>query len=186
MVSTGELRKGLTIIYDGELMRINDFQHVKQGRGSAYVRLTLRNVRTGATVNTTVQAGEKFDEAELETKTVQFLYREGDNFYFMDTATYEQPIVGASIIGDAANYLKENAEVDMLTYQDEVLDIAMPPNVVLRVAETEPGFRGDTASGGGKPAIMETGLRVIVPLFVSEGDELRVDTRTGTYIERAG
>ena len=186
MISTGELRKGLTIIYSGDLMRIVEFQHVKQGRGSAYVRLTLRNVRTGATVNTTVQAGEKFPLAQLENKTVQFLYRDGDNFYFMDTATYEQPIVGAAIIGDAASYLKENAEVDLLTYQDEVLDIAMPPNVVLRVAETEPGFKGDTASGGGKPAIMETGLRVMVPLFVSIDDELRIDTRTGTYIERAG
>jgi elongation factor P len=186
MISTGELRKGLTILYSGDLMRIVEFQHVKQGRGSAYVRLTLRNVRSGATVNTTVQAGEKFPLAQLEKKTVQFLYRDGDNFYFMDTATYEQPIVGAGIIGDAANYLKENAEIDLLTYQDEVLDIAMPPNVVLRVAETEPGFKGDTASGGGKPAIMETGLRVMVPLFVSIDDELRIDTRTGTYIERAG
>jgi elongation factor P len=186
MISTGELRKSLTIIYGGDLMRIVEFQHVKQGRGSAYVRLTLRNVRTGATVNTTVQAGEKFPLAQLEKKTVQFLYRDGDNFYFMDTATYEQPIVGAGIIGDAASYLKENAEVDLLTFQDEVLDIAMPPNVVLRVAETEPGFKGDTASGGGKPAIMETGLRVMVPLFVSVDDELRIDTRTGTYIERAG
>jgi len=186
MISTGELRKGLTMIYGSDLMRIVEFQHVKQGRGSAYVRLTLRNVRTGATVNTTVQAGEKFPLAQLEKKTVQFLYRDGDNFYFMDTATYEQPIVGAGIIGDAASYLKENAEVDLLTFQDEVLDIAMPPNVVLRVAETEPGFKGDTASGSGKPAIMETGLRVMVPLFVSVDDELRIDTRTGTYIERAG
>ncbi len=184
MVSTGELRKGLTIIRDGELMRIVEFQHVKQGRGSAYVRLTLRNVRTGATVNTTGQAGEKFPVALLEKKTVQYLYREGDNFYFMDTATYEQPVVGIAIIGDAASYLKENAEIDLLTYQDEVLDIALPPNVVLRVAETEPGYKGDTASGGGKPAIMETGLRVMVPLFVSVDDELRIDTRTGTYIER--
>ncbi|MDQ2998606.1 MAG: elongation factor P [Chloroflexota bacterium] len=185
MISTGELKKGLTILYDGALMRIVDFQHVKQGRGSAYVRLTLRNVRTGATVNTTVQAGEKFDVAELETKTVQFLYREDDTFYFMDTATYEQPAVGVAVVGDAASYLKENAEVDLLTYDDEVLDVALAPNVVLRVAQTDPGYKGDTASGASKPAIMETGLRVIVPLFVNEGDDLRIDTRTGTYIERA-
>jgi elongation factor P len=185
MISTGELKKGLTILYDGALMRIVDFQHVKQGRGSAYVRLTLRNVRTGATVNTTVQAGEKFDVAELERKTVQFLYREDDTFYFMDTATYEQPAVGVAIVGDAASYLKENEEVDLLTYDDEVLDVALAPNVVLRVAQTEPGYKGDTASGASKPAIMETGLRVIVPLFVNEGDDLRIDTRTGTYIERA-
>jgi elongation factor P len=185
MISTGELKKGLTILYDGALMRIVDFQHVKQGRGSAYVRLTLRNVRTGATVNTTVQAGEKFDVAELERKTVQFLYREDDTFYFMDTATYEQPAVGVAIVGDAASYLKENEEVDLLTYDDEVLDVALAPNVVLRVAQTDPGYKGDTASGASKPAIMETGLRVIVPLFVNEGDDLRIDTRTGTYIERA-
>ena len=185
MISTGELKKGLTILYDGALMRIVDFQHVKQGRGSAYVRLTLRNVRTGATVNTTVQAGEKFDVAELERKTVQFLYREDDTFYFMDTATYEQPAVGAAIVGDAANYLKENGEVDLLTYDDEVLDVALAPNVVLRVAQTDPGYKGDTASGASKPAIMETGLRVIVPLFVNQGDDLRIDTRTGAYIERA-
>ena len=185
MISTGELKKGLTIIYDGALMRIVDFQHVKQGRGSAYVRLTLRNVRTGATVNTTVQAGEKFTVAELETKTVQFLYREDDTFYFMDTATYEQPAVGIGIVGAAASYLKENEEVDLLTYDDEVLDVALAPNVVLRVAQTDPGYKGDTASGASKPAIMETGLRVIVPLFVNEGDDLRIDTRTGTYIERA-
>ena len=185
MISTGELKKGLTILYDGALMRIVDFQHVKQGRGSAYVRLTLRNVRTGATVNTTVQAGEKFDVAELERKTVQFLYREADTFYFMDTATYEQPAVGVAIVGDAASYLKENEEVDLLTYDDEVLDVALAPNVVLRVAQTDPGYKGDTASGASKPAIMETGLRVIVPLFVNEGDDLRIDTRTGTYIERA-
>ena len=186
MISTGELKKGLTIVYEGGLMRIVDYQHVKQGRGSAYVRLTLRNVRSGATVNTTVQAGEKFPVAQLEKKTVQFLYREDNTFYFMDTATYEQPVVGAEVVGDAASYLKENEEVDLLTYEGEVLDIALPPNVVLRVAQTDPGYKGDTASGGGKPAIMETGLRVIVPLFVSEGDELRIDTRTGTYIERAG
>ena len=185
MISTGELKKGLTIIYEGGLMRIVDYQHVKQGRGSAYVRMTLRNVRTGATVNTTVQAGEKFPTAQLEKKTVQFLYREDDTFYFMDTATYDQPAVGASVIGDAASYLVENEEVDLLTYEGEVLDIALPPNVVLRVAQTEPGYKGDTASGAVKPAIMETGLRVIVPLFISEGDDLRIDTRTGTYIERA-
>ena len=185
MITTGELKKGLTIIYDGALMRIVEFQHVKQGRGSAYVRLTLRNVRTGATVNTTVQAGEKFPTAQLEKKTVQYLYREGDTFFFMDTATYEQPAVAAALVGDAASYLRENDEIDLLTYEGEVLEVALPPNVVLKVVQTEPGYKGDTASGAVKPAIMETGLRVMVPLFVGEGDDLRIDTRTGTYIERA-
>lgn len=185
MISTGELKKGLTIIYDNNLMRIVDFQHVKQGRGSAYVRLTLRNVRTGATVNTTIQAGEKFPVAQLEKQTVQFLYREDDSFYFMNTETYDQPVVGVGIIGGAASYLKENAEVDLLTYEGEVLDVALPPNVVLRVAATDPGYKGDTASGAVKPAIMETGLRVMVPLFIGEGADLRIDTRDGSYIERA-
>ncbi len=185
MISTGELKKGLTIIYDNNLMRIVDFQHVKQGRGSAYVRLTLRNVRTGATVNTTIQAGEKFPVAQLEKQMVQYLYREEDNFYFMNTETYDQPAVGLDIVGDAASYLKENEQVDLMTYEGEVLDIVLPPNVILRVDQTEPGYKGDTASGAVKPAIMETGLRVTVPLFVNEGDELRIDTRTGTYIERA-
>jgi elongation factor P len=185
VISTGELKKGLTIIYDGELMRIVDYQHVKQGRGSAYVRMTLRNVRSGATVNTTVQAGEKFPVAQLEKKTVQFLYREDNTFFFMDTSTYEQPGVSADVIGEAASYLKENEEIDLLTYEGEVLDVALPPNVVLQVTQTDPGYKGDTASGAVKPAIMETGLRVTVPLFISEGDHLRIDTRTGTYIERA-
>ncbi|HNP85059.1 MAG: elongation factor P [Chloroflexi bacterium SZAS-1] len=185
MISTGELKKGLTIIYDNNLMRIVDFQHVKQGRGSAYVRLTLRNVRTGATVNTTIQAGEKYPVAQLEKQGVQFLYREDDSFHFMNTETYDQPVVGLDIIGEAANYLKENEHVDLMTYEGEVLDIVLPPNVVLRVDQTEPGYKGDTASGAVKPAIMETGLRVMVPLFVSEGDDLRIDTRDGSYIERA-
>lgn len=185
MISTGELKKGLTIIYDNNLMRIVDFQHVKQGRGSAYVRLTLRNVRSGATVNTTIQAGEKFPAAPLEKQVVQFLYREDDTFYFMNTETYEQPGVGVGIVGEAASYLKENEQVDLMTYEGEVLDIVLPPNVVLRVNQTDPGYKGDTASGASKPAIMETGLRVMVPLFVNEGDDLRIDTRNGAYIERA-
>lgn len=186
MISTSDLKKGIVFLREGALVRLTDFQHVKQGRGSAYVRLTMRNVRTGATTTDTVMAGEKFQDVQLEKKKVQFLYRQEDDFYFMDTATYEQPVVSPAIIGDAASYLTENAEVSLYTYEDEVLDIELPPNVVLRVAETEPGFKGDTASGGGKPAIMETGLRVMVPFFVGTDDRLRVDTRTGTYIERAG
>lgn len=186
MVTTGELRKGLTILVDGELMKIIEYNHVKQGRGTAFVRLTLRNVRTGSTTTRTFMAGEKFELARLETRSVQFLYREGDHFHFMDTETYEQPVVGSDIVGEAANYLRENGQVDLLTYQDEVIDVALPPNVVLQVSETEPGFKGDTAAGSGKPAILETGLRVMVPFFINEGEEIRVDTRTGEYIERVG
>src|SRR5512145_765669 len=186
MISTNELRKGLSILLDGELMRIVEYNHVKQGRGTAFVRLTMRNIRSGATTSRTFMAGEKFQDAQLDKKKVQYLYRDGDNFYFMDIETYEQPVVGAAIIGEAVNYLKENQEVDLLAYQDEVLDIALPPSVVLQVVETEPDFKGDTASGGGKPAITDTGLRVMVPFFISAGDEIKVDTRAGTYIERAG
>lgn len=185
MVSTGELRKGLTILLEGELNKIIDYNHVKQGRGTAFVRLTLRNVRTGATTVKTFMAGEKFEVARLETRKVEFLYREGDNFTFMDTETYEQPVVPLETLGDAVNYLKENDQVELLQYRDEVIDVSLPPSVILTVAETEPGYKGDTASGGGKPAIMETGLRVMVPFFVNVGDKLKVDTRSGEYLERA-
>jgi elongation factor P len=175
----------MVIIIDGELLRVSDFQHVKQARGSAFVRATLRNVRTGATVARTFSGSDKFPDVQLQKKKVQFLYREGDNFYFMDNETYDQPVVSTEIVGDTANYLIENETVDLLTYEDEVIELALPPNVVLRVRETDPGFKGDTASGGGKPAIMETGLRVIVPFFIEEGDQLRIDTRNGAYVERA-
>jgi len=186
MITTSELKKGVVLLMEGDLLRIADFQHVKQGRGSAYVRLTLRNVRSGATVTKTVQAGEKFDTADLDVRKVQYLYREGDDFYFMDNETFEQPVVPIAIIGDAASYIREDDTVSLLTYEGEVLDISLPPSVVLEVAETEPGYKGDTASGAMKPAIMSSGLRVMVPLFVGVGEQLRVDTRTGAYIERVG
>ncbi len=185
MQSTGDLRKGLAIILDGELLRVVETQHFKQGRGGAFVRLVLRNLRTGGVVNKTLTADEKVPIATLERQRVQYLYREDDNFVFMNTETYDQPLVSAEIVGDAANYLLENAEIDLMVYEDEVLDLSLPPNVVLKVVDTEANFKGDTASGGGKPAMMETGLRVMVPFFVTVGDALRVDTRTGTYIERA-
>lgn len=184
MITTADLRKGIAIQMDGELLRVTEYSHVKQGRGSAYVRLTMRNVRSGAITTKTVQAGEKLQDVQLENRKVQFLYRDEDGFHFMDNETYDQPMVSPDIIGDASSYLVENAEVNLLSFENEVLDIELPPNVVLRVAQTEPGFKGDTASGGGKPAIMETGLRVMVPLFINIDDELRVDTRTGEYITR--
>ncbi len=184
MISTSDLKKGLVIEMEGDLLRIADFQHVKQGRGSAYVRLTLRNVRSGATMVKTVQAGERFVDVSLDNRKVQFLYREDDDFYFMDNETFEQPVVKSSVIGDAANYIREDDTVTLLQYEGEVLDISLPPNVVLRVRETEPGYKGDTSSGGLKPAIMETGLRVMVPLFITIDEELRIDTRTGSYVER--
>lgn len=186
MISSNELKKGTVIEDEGNLLRVVESNHVKQGRGSAFVRLTFRNVRTGAITTRTVQAGEKFVDVGLDNRKVQFLYREADDFYFMDNETFDQPVVGLNIIGDAANYIRPDDNVALLTYEGEVLDISLPPNVVLRVVQTDPGYKGDTASGAFKPALMETGLRVLVPLFINADEELRIDTRTGEYMERVG
>ena len=183
MVDTGSMRKGITILIDGELYKIMEYNHVKQGRGTAFVRLTLRNVRTGSTTVKTVMAGERFERARLENKKVTFLYRDGDQFNFMDSETYDQPIVGADIVGDAAKYLVEGMELELLVYENEVLDIALPTAVELTVTETEPNYKGDTSSGG-KPATLETGAGTTGPFFVDRGQKIRVDTRTGAYIER--
>src|SRR5918997_3210413 len=171
MVDTGTMRKGITIIIDGELFKIMEYNHVKQGRGTAFVRLTLRNVRTGSTIVKTVMAGERFEQARLENKKVTFLYRDGDQFHFMDQETYDQPAVGEDVIGDAAKYLKEGQELELLVYETEVLDIALPTSVELTITETEPNYRGDT-SGGGKPAKLETGVVTTVPFFVSQGERI--------------
>jgi len=185
MVDTGSMRKGITIIFEGELCKIMEYAHVKQGRGSAYVRLTLRNVRTGATFVKTVQAGERFEQARLENKKVQYLYRDGDDFHFMDNETYEQPVVNVSIIGDAAKYMKEGLDLELLFYGDEALDVSLPTAVELTITDTEPNYKGDTTTGG-KPATLETGAVTQVPFFVGRGEVIRVDTRTGDYIERVG
>ncbi len=184
IVDTGGLRKGLTIDLDNQLMRVLDYQHIKQGRGSAFVRLSLRNLRTGSTTERTFQAGSKFNVARLERQTIQFLYAEGDDYYFMDTESYEQFPLLKEVLGDAVNYLRENETIDLLTYQDKPIDVEVPVNATLRIERTDPGLRGDTASGGTKPATLETGLVVNVPLFLNEGDLIRVDTRTGQYLER--
>ncbi len=184
IVDTGGLRKGLTIDLDNQLMRVLDYQHVKQGRGSAFVRLSLRNLRTGSTTERTFQAGTKFNVARLERQTIQFLYREGDDYYFMDTETYEQFSLPKEVLGDTVNYLKENDTIDLLTYQGKPIDVEAPVTATLRIERTDPGLRGDTATGGTKPATLETGLTVNVPLFLNEGDQIKVDTRTGQYLER--
>lgn len=183
-LDTGELRKGLTILVDGELCKIVDYEHNKRGRGTANVRLTLRNLRTGSITERTFMAGMRFEQAFLDRRAVQFLYSDGNTYHFMDTETYEQPAVPADVLGDAVNYLRENDSVDLVLFQGEILDVELPPSVVLRVAHTEPGLRGDTASNATKPATLETGLVINVPLFVNEGDEVRVDTRTGEYLTR--
>jgi elongation factor P len=185
MVDTGSMKKGITIIFDGELYKVLEHEHNKQGRGTANVRLTLRNVRTGATVVKTVMAGERFEQARLENKKVQFLYRDGDDFHFMDQETFEQPVVSADVVGDAAKYMKEGLDLELLTYGDEVLDLSLPTAVELTITDTEPNYRGDTTTGG-KPATLETGAVTQVPFFVNRGEVIRVDTRSGEYIERVG
>ena len=184
MIATGDLRKGIAIEFDGNLYRIEDFQHVKMGRGSAYVKLKLRNIRRGDITERTFQAGERFQRATLDKSEVQFLYREENTFHFMNTATYEQFALDLARLGGAVHFLKENATAELLTYGDEPISVELPPSVEMEVTYTEPGIKGDTASGGTKPATIETGFNVQVPLFVGTGDHIRVDTRTGTYLER--
>jgi elongation factor P len=184
MISTGDLRKGVTIELDGELWQILDYHHIKMGRGSAQVRITLRNVKRGQTVERSFQAGTKWPRAQLENRPVQFLYRDGDDFHFMDTESYDQFMLGADALGDATQYLKDGMTVDRTAYQGETIGIELPVTVDLLVTSSEPGFAGDTAQGARKPATLETGLVVQVPLFVGEGDTIRVDTRTGEYQTR--
>lgn len=186
MIDTGDIRKGSTFEQDGRLLKVIDFSHNKQGRGSAQLRMTLRDLRTGSTTQQTVMAGTKFTEIRLERSHVQFLYRDGDAFHFMDTETFDQLTLMETTIGEAASYLKENDVIDLLTYNDEPIDIELPTSVNLSVTQTDPGFKGDTATGGTKRATLETGLTVNVPLFINEGDQLKIDTRTGAYIERVG
>ena len=184
MIDTGDLRRGLTLNLDGRLVKVIDFSHNKQGRGSAQVRMTLRDLRTGSTTQTTVQAGAKFQSVRLERQHVQYLYGEAGHYHFMDTDTFEQIALDEAAVGDVVRYIKENDVVDVLTYDGEPIDIELPPAVNLAVEQTDPGLRGDTATGGTKPATLETGLVVTVPLFVNTGDVVKVDTRTGAYLER--
>jgi elongation factor P len=186
VLDTGQLRKGLTILLDGELCKIVDYEHNKRGRGTANIRITVRNLRTGSTVERTFMAGAKFEQAFLDRRTVQYLYNDGTSYYFMDTETYEQPAVSAEVLGDAVNYLRENDSVELVLYDGEFIDVELPSSVVLRVSHTEPGVKGDTASNATKPATLETGLIVNVPLFINEGDSLKIDTRSGQYLERVG
>ncbi|MCL4534672.1 MAG: elongation factor P [Bacteroidetes bacterium] len=186
MIDAGELKRGLAIELDGELYNVVDYTHNKTGRGGALVRLKMRSYRTGAIIERTFSASERFRRVYLEKRKVQFLYRDGDEFHFMDTETFEQFMLPAATVGDNANYLKDGQIVDMLMRDNQALDIELPAAVELEVAQTDPWIRGDTASGGGKPATLETGLRVTVPLFVNTGDVVKVDTRTGQYLERAG
>lgn len=184
MISTGELKKGLTLEIDGVVYQVLDYQHIKMGRGSAQVRLKLRDVRGGHTVEKTVQAGEKFARARVERHQMQYLYNDGGLWHFMNTETYDQIALTREQVGDAANYLTENALCEIVTYEDEPIGVELPTSVELTVVETEPWVKGDTAQGGTKPAKLETGLVINVPLFVNTGDKVKVDTRTGAYLTR--
>ena len=184
MMSTGELRKGAAIELDGELWQILDYHHIKMGRGSAQVRITLRNIKRGQTIERSFQAGTKWPRAQMERRPVQFLYRDGDDFFFMDTDNYDQFSLRADQLDDAVKYLKDGMMLDRTAYQGETIGVELPVTVELKVTETEPGFAGDTAQGARKSATLETGLVVSVPLFVVEGDTVRIDTRTGEYQTR--
>jgi len=184
MIDTGDIRKGSTFEMDGRLLKVVDFSHNKQGRGSAQLRMTLRDLRTGALTQHTVQAGAKFSAVRLERRHVQYLYPDGEHYVFMDTESFDQIFLNEAAVGEALKFLKEQDIVDLMVFGEEPIDIELPTAVILVVAETDPGLKGDTASGATKPATLETGLVVSVPLFVNIGDRLKVDTRTGEYIER--
>ncbi len=185
MIDTGDLRKGLTIELDGNLYSIVDWEHNKTGRGGAVVRLKLRDVRAGHLIERTWPAGSKFQRARVERQPAQYLYADGDIFYFMNRETFDQIAMNRDRVADAIHYLRENDECSVLTYGDEAINVELPAAVILEVADTEPGLKGDTAQGGTKAAKLETGLSVNVPLFINTGDKVKVDTRSGQYLERA-
>ena len=186
MITSSEMRKGVTIELEGLLYQVLDYHHIKMGRGSAQVRLKLRDIKGGHTIERTFQSSEKFTRARLDYRPMQYLYNEGDLYYLMDQENFEQIPLNASQLGDILNYLKEGMTVEVSSYKDKLVGVELPITVELQVMETEPGFKGDTATAGSKPAKMETGIIVQVPLFVNEGDIIKVDTRTGSYLERAG
>jgi len=183
VVSTTEFKKGLRIMFDGQPYAIVDFQHVKPGKGGAFVRTKLKHMRLGKVIDNTFRAGEKVDLVDFEDKTMQFLYKD-DRYNFMDTENYEQVSLSADEVGDARDYLKENIEVQVLYIDGSPVTVELPNFVEIAIARTDPGVRGDTAQGGTKPATLETGATINVPLFLNEGDVVKVDTRTGDYLGR--
>ncbi|HYM82915.1 MAG TPA: elongation factor P [Candidatus Dormibacteraeota bacterium] len=184
MISTGELRKGVVIELDGDLWQILDYHHIKMGRGSAQVRIKLRNVKKGSTVERSFQAGDRWPRAQLDRRPIQFLYHDGADFHFMDTDSYDQFTLSEDQLDDAVHYLKDGMTLDRTAYLGETIGVELPITVDLVVSDTEPGFAGDTQTGARKPATTETGLVVQVPIFVETGDTIRVDTRSGEYLTR--
>ncbi|ACV58807.1 elongation factor P [Alicyclobacillus acidocaldarius] len=185
MISSNDFRNGTTIEYDGSVWRVIEFMHVKPGKGSAFVRTKLKNVKTGAIRETTFRAGEKVPRARIETREMQYLYNDGENYTFMDTETYEQINIPRAQLEYELNFLKENMNCFIVQYQGEIIGIDLPNTVELEVIDTEPGIRGDTATGGSKSATVETGYTLQVPFFINVGDKVVIDTRSGEYVSRA-
>lgn len=184
MASTADFRNGMTLVVEGDLYTIVEFLHVKPGKGGAFVRTKLKSVRTGRVVDRTFRAGESITKARIDRREMQYLYRSGDQFFLMDTSTYEQIPISADMVGDTAKFLAENTNVQVLFHDHQVIGLELPIFVELRVKETDPGVRGDTASGGSKPAKLESGAVVQVPFFIDVNDVIKVDTRKGIYVER--
>jgi elongation factor P len=184
MITANDLRRGTIFEWEGELYRVVEYRHTYLGRGSANVRVKMRNLRTGAAIERTFTPEDRINDVRLELREVQYLYNDGSLYYFMDTETYEQPALSAELLGDAVNYLTENMTLQISTHEGEPIDIVLPVTVDLKVIEAPPGFAGDTATSATKQVTLETGFKVNAPLFVEEGDIVRVDTRTGQYLSR--
>lgn len=184
MIDTSDFRNGLSIILDSDIFTIVEFQHVKPGKGGAFVRTKLKNVRTGAVIDKTFRAGERMEQAVLERKPMQYIYQQDGDYYLMDLESFEQIPMRRELIGEQVKYLKENEDVTVLTHEGNIIGAELPFTVELEVADTDPDVRGDTASGGSKPARLETGAVIQVPFFVNIGDKVKVDTRTDAYLER--
>jgi elongation factor P len=184
MIDVNDLRKGITYELDGSLFKVLDYSHNKPGRGNATIRIKARNIRTGSTIEKTFQSGDRVQDARLDFHNVQYLYNDGENYYFMDQETFEQPGIPAKVIGEAAGFLKEGMEVKLTFFNNEPLDIDLPTSVDLKVTQAENAVKGDTATGVTKKVVTETGLEVSTPYFVTAGDTIRVDTRTGAYLTR--
>ena len=185
MISAGDFRNGVTLEIDGNVYQILEFQHVKPGKGAAFVRTKIKNVISGGVVEKTFRPTEKFPAARIDRVDMQYLYQDGDLYNFMDTNTYEQIALSSELIGDALKFVKENEMCKVCSYNGSVFSVEAPLFVELEITDTEPGFKGDTATGASKPAVVETGATVFVPLFVSTGDRIKIDTRTGEYLSRA-
>jgi len=184
MASTAEFKNGLTIELDGDVFQIVEFQHVKPGKGGAFVRTRIRKFRTGQVIDKTFRAGENIEIARVERRTMQFLYRVDEDLTFMDNETFDQVTLTADQVGEQVKFLKDNSDVIVATHNDKLLGVELPDTIEAEVVQTDPGLKGDTASGGSKPATIETGAVITVPLFIIEGDKIRVDTRSAKYIER--